>query len=160
MGDSSGSRTPATAARPRAASSSSASSARSGCSPPRTSPHTRSTSTGWARCAGSSGSSSARVGSRRDSSRAGGARAPGPSAGAYLPRGKEPFQERFVLTPLDNLHVYFRGEIERRYGAGYVYVVFDGPEMVAAFKAKRHGWKLSVTEFLGDERGRGVLRGG
>jgi len=72
--------------------------------------------------------------------------------------GKEPFQERFVLTPLDNLHVYFRGEIERRYGAGYVYVVFDGPEMVAAFKAKRHGWKLSVTEFLGDERGREILR--
>jgi len=72
--------------------------------------------------------------------------------------GKRPFQERFVLTPLDNLHVYFRGEIERRYGTGNVYVVFDGPEMVAAFKAKRHGWRLTVTEFLGDDRGREILR--
>jgi len=30
--------------------------------------------------------------------------------------------------------------------------------MIAAFKAKRHGWKLSVTEFLGDDRGREILR--
>ena len=68
------------------------------------------------------------------------------------------FKERFVLTPLDNLAVYFHGEIERTWGAGYVYVVFDGPEMVAAFKARRRGWHLEVTEYLGDERGRKILK--
>ena len=72
--------------------------------------------------------------------------------------GAVPFKERFVLTPLDNLHVYFRPEIERRFGSGSSYVVFDGPEMVGAFKAKRSGWRLAVTEFQGDERARAILQ--
>lgn len=33
-----------------------------------------------------------------------------------------------------------------------------GPEMVGAFKAKRSGWRLAVTEFQGDERARAILQ--
>src|SRR5205809_8081558 len=40
---------------------------------------------------------------------------------------------------------------------GYCYVVFDGPEMVAAFKARRRKWQLTVTEFQGDPAARRIV---
>lgn len=64
---------------------------------------------------------------------------------------------RFVLTPLDNLALFFRGEIVVKFRTGYCYVVFDGPEMIAAFKAKRRKTELVITEFMGDPAGRKIV---
>jgi len=66
--------------------------------------------------------------------------------------------ERFVLYPADNLNTYLRPEIEAKWGSSYVYTVFDGAEIVAAFKARRSATKLVLTEYFGDERGREILR--
>ena len=40
---------------------------------------------------------------------------------------------------------------------GYGYIVFDGPEMIAAFKARRRKWQLVVTEFQGDASARRIV---
>jgi ATP-dependent Lhr-like helicase len=64
---------------------------------------------------------------------------------------------RFVLTPVDNLALFFRTSIVEKFATGYCYVVFDGATMLAAFKAKRRKSELVITEFLGDPAGRRIV---
>src|SRR3989454_39949 len=67
------------------------------------------------------------------------------------------FRRKFVLTPMDNLFLYLREAIVSKFHMGYCYVVFDGSEMVAAFKARRRKWQLMVTEFQGDPAARRIV---
>jgi len=71
--------------------------------------------------------------------------------------GQLEFRRKFVLTPMDNLFLYLREAIVAKFHMGYCYVVFDGPEMVAAFKARRRKWQLMVTEFQGDPAARRIV---
>ncbi|HKW43424.1 MAG TPA: crosslink repair DNA glycosylase YcaQ family protein, partial [Thermoplasmata archaeon] len=66
-------------------------------------------------------------------------------------------RRKFVLTPQDNLFLYLRESIVERFHMGSCYVVFDGPEMVAAFKARRRKWQLVVTEFQGEPSARRIV---
>ncbi len=75
-----------------------------------------------------------------------------------LPKiGRLAFPRKFVLTPMDNLFLYLREAIVSKFHMGYCYVVFDGAEMIAAFKARRRKWQLMVTEFQGDPAGRRII---
>jgi ATP-dependent Lhr-like helicase len=67
------------------------------------------------------------------------------------------FHRKFVLTPQDNLFLYLRDSITEKFHMGSCYVVFDGAEMVAAFKARRRKWQLVVTEFQGDPAARRIV---
>ena len=64
------------------------------------------------------------------------------------------FRRKFVLTPHDNLFLYVRESITEKFHMGSCYVVFDGPEAVAAFKARRRKRQLMVTEFQGEPSAR------
>ncbi len=68
--------------------------------------------------------------------------------------GRLEFQRKFVLTPQDNLFLYVRDAVSEKFHMGSCYVVFDGTEIVAAFKARRRKWQLVVTEFEGDASAR------
>jgi len=68
-----------------------------------------------------------------------------------------PFRRKFVLTPMDNLFLFLRTDIVARFHSGYCYVVFEGVEMVAAFKAKRRRSELIVTDFEGDAAARRIV---
>src|SRR3989442_689562 len=70
---------------------------------------------------------------------------------------RTPFRRKFVLTPMDNLFLYLRESIVDKFHMGSCYVVFDGAEMVAAFKAKRRKWQLLVTEFQGEPSARRIV---
>jgi len=67
------------------------------------------------------------------------------------------FRRKFVLTPMDNLFLFLRQEIVSKFHSGYCYVVFDGPEMVAAFKARRRKHEFVVTEFQGEASARRIV---
>ncbi len=67
------------------------------------------------------------------------------------------FRRRFVLTPLDNLSHFLRPEITEKFRKGSCYVIFDGTEMVAAFKARRRKSELIITEFVGEASARPIL---
>ena len=71
--------------------------------------------------------------------------------------GRTPFRRKFVLTPMDNLFLYLRESIVDKFHMGSCYVVFDGAEMIAAFKAKRRKWQLLVTEFQGEPSARRIV---
>jgi hypothetical protein len=58
---------------------------------------------------------------------------------------------------MDNLFLFLRTDIVARFHSGYCYVVFDGVEMVAAFKAKRRRSELIVTNFEGDAAARRIV---
>ncbi|HYM38924.1 MAG TPA: ATP-dependent helicase [Thermoplasmata archaeon] len=67
------------------------------------------------------------------------------------------FQRKFVLTPMDNLFLYLRQEIVNKFHSGYCYVVFDGTEMVASFKARRRKTEFVITEFEGEPETRRIV---
>ena len=67
------------------------------------------------------------------------------------------FHRKFVLTPMDNLFLFLRSEIVERFHSGYCYVVFDGTEMIAAFKARRRKHEFVVTEFQGEASARRIV---
>ena len=69
------------------------------------------------------------------------------------------FSEDFVLTPMDNLSLYLRRLMVERFGMGYAYLVFRGPEIVAAFRAKRRRNQLVVTELVGDPKAGAIVDG-
>lgn len=66
-------------------------------------------------------------------------------------------KRKFVLTPMDNLFLFLRQDIVAKYRSGYCYVVFDGLEMVASFKAKRRKTEFIVTEFEGEPSARRII---
>ncbi len=67
------------------------------------------------------------------------------------------FRRKFVLTPMDNLFLYLRQAIVNKFHSGYCYVVFDGTEMVAAFKARRRKTEFVITEFEGEPEARRIV---
>ncbi len=67
------------------------------------------------------------------------------------------FRRKFVLTPMDNLFLFLRSAITEKYHSGYCYVIFDGTEMVGAFKARRRKAEFVVTEFEGDAAARRIV---
>jgi len=69
------------------------------------------------------------------------------------------FHRAFVLTPQDNLFLYVREQVAKTFHMGSCYVVFDGPRMVAAFKAKRRKTEFVITEFQGDASARRIVDG-
>ncbi len=71
--------------------------------------------------------------------------------------GRGDFRRTFVITPQDNLFLYLRESIVEKFHMGSCYVVFDGAEMVAAFKARRRKWQLVVTEFQGEPSARRIV---
>jgi hypothetical protein len=64
-----------------------------------------------------------------------------------LPR----MRERFVLSPQDQMCYYMIEDIRERFKLGSCYVVFNGSEMTGAFKASKHGDRLVVSEFTGED---------
>ena len=58
---------------------------------------------------------------------------------------------------MDNLFLFLRQDIVAKYRSGYCYVVFDGLEMVASFKAKRRKTEFIVTEFEGEPSARRII---
>jgi len=75
-----------------------------------------------------------------------------------LPRiGQVAFRRKFVLTPMDNFFLYVREAVAKKFRMGSCFVVFDGPEMVAAFTAKRRKTSLAITKFEGDAEARQIL---
>jgi hypothetical protein len=63
--------------------------------------------------------------------------------------GKYKFRDRFVLSPHDLLAAYLSKDIHAKFGVrGGYYIVFDGVDMIGAFKAKLTKRTLEITEFL------------
>ncbi len=72
---------------------------------------------------------------------------------------EEPFEERFLLSPRDNLNVYLRPYLTQKWGmGGYVFAAFDGPRDIAVFKARIRGDSLTITDFQGDTQARELVR--
>ena len=67
------------------------------------------------------------------------------------------FRRKFVLTPMDNLFLYLRQDIVDRFHSGYCYVVFEGTDMVASFKARRRKREFMITEFEGEPEARRIV---
>ncbi len=59
---------------------------------------------------------------------------------------------RFVLNPQDQLAHYLPNEIRQKFGAGSFYVIFNGLDMVGAFKSSKRGNVLDIKEFIGGDR--------
>ncbi|MFQ6013475.1 MAG: DNA glycosylase AlkZ-like family protein, partial [Thermoplasmata archaeon] len=72
--------------------------------------------------------------------------------------GQVAYEGRFVLSPWDNLSFYLRSYLNERWRMGSCYVAFDGPRTVAAFKARKRGDELLITEYQGDSAAQELLR--
>ena len=72
--------------------------------------------------------------------------------------GATSVNRKFVLTPMDLLFHYLRHRIGAEFRLGWCFVIFDGPKMVGAFKAKKKGNELTVSEFIGDQKARAIVR--
>ncbi|MFQ6128194.1 MAG: ATP-dependent helicase [Thermoplasmata archaeon] len=72
--------------------------------------------------------------------------------------GNISINRRFVLTPFDLLFHYLRERIRAEFGMGCGFVVFDGPRMVGAFRARKKGDELTILEFIGDQEARAIVR--
>ncbi|HEV8594476.1 MAG TPA: ATP-dependent helicase [Thermoplasmata archaeon] len=68
------------------------------------------------------------------------------------------FRDKFVLTPMDNLSLYLRRQMAEKWGFGVSYLVFEGTEPAAAFKARRRKAHLVVTEVVGDAKALSVVK--
>jgi ATP-dependent Lhr-like helicase len=64
--------------------------------------------------------------------------------------GSKAFGLSFVLSPADPLWSYLQQDIRERWGLGTCFVVFQGTEMIGAFKGKVTKGELKVTRFKGD----------
>ena len=68
------------------------------------------------------------------------------------------FKYSFVLSPFDQLAQLLSQEIRRKFRIGSCFVIFVGAEMAGAFKGTKKGNTLTLTEFIGGDRERKVLR--
>ena len=73
-----------------------------------------------------------------------------------LTAGSEPSATRSSLL-WDNLSTYLRRQMSERWEIGVSYLVFDGANPVAAFKAKKKKWQLSVSQFVGEPKARAIV---
>jgi ATP-dependent Lhr-like helicase len=69
---------------------------------------------------------------------------------------KEPSAE-FVLSPMDNLSYLLAPQIKERFGT-WCYVIFEGAEMAGAFRAKKKGNDLYVTEVIGGQEAKRAMK--
>ena len=69
---------------------------------------------------------------------------------------KEPSSE-LVLSPMDNLSYLLAPQIKERFGT-WCYVIFHGAEMAGAFRAKKKGNDLYVTEVIGGQEAKRAMR--
>jgi hypothetical protein len=58
---------------------------------------------------------------------------------------------------MDNLSYLLAPQIKERFGA-WCYVIFKGAEMVGAFRAKKKGNDLYVTEVIGGPEAKGAIK--
>lgn len=68
------------------------------------------------------------------------------------------FDGKFVLSTKDRLNLYFRDEIKDSFDLGTCHVIFDGPEMVAAFTAKISDGLVNVKKFEGPNKYKKTIR--
>ncbi|MCK5251451.1 MAG: winged helix DNA-binding domain-containing protein, partial [Thermoplasmata archaeon] len=71
---------------------------------------------------------------------------------------KMSFKYSFVLSPFDQLAQLLSQEIRRKFRIGSCFVIFVGADMAGAFKGTKKGNTLTLTEFIGGDRERKVLR--
>jgi ATP-dependent helicase Lhr and Lhr-like helicase len=69
---------------------------------------------------------------------------------------KEPSTE-FVLSPMDNLSYLLAPQIKEKFGT-WCYVIFKGAEMTGAFRAKKKGNDLYVTEVIGGQDAKRAMK--
>ncbi len=72
--------------------------------------------------------------------------------------GQVVYKGKFVLSPWDNLSFYLRDYLHERWRMGSCYTAFDGSRSVAAFKARKRGDQLMITEYQGDSSAEELLR--
>jgi len=65
------------------------------------------------------------------------------------------FEDRFVLTTDDNLQSYLLPLIRAKFGNRSV--IFEGRQMIGAFKGRPRGKDMYIDEFVGDREARAVL---
>ncbi len=68
------------------------------------------------------------------------------------------FRYSFVLSPFDQLSQLLSQEIRKKFRIGSCFVIFSGTEMTGAFKGTKKGNTLTLTEFIGGDRERKILR--
>lgn len=65
------------------------------------------------------------------------------------------FEDKFVLTTDDNLQSYLLPLIRAKFGNRSV--IFEGRQMIGAFKGRPRGKDMYIDEFVGDRKARAVL---
>ncbi|MFP4051508.1 MAG: ATP-dependent helicase [Thermoplasmata archaeon] len=68
------------------------------------------------------------------------------------------FDDSFVLSTKDRLNLYFRDEIKDKFDLGTCHLIFQGPEMAAAFTAKISDGLVNVKKFEGPKRYKKIIR--
>lgn len=72
--------------------------------------------------------------------------------------GKMTFKKQFILTPRDNLSIYLREQVRKKWDVGSAAVAFDGPEMIAALRVRWRKNEMIITDFKGDLGARQILK--
>ncbi len=67
-------------------------------------------------------------------------------------------EESFVLSPFDQLALFLAAEIRRKFRIGSCFVIFNKGEMTGAFKGTKKGNTLLLSQFVGAEGEKEVLR--
>jgi hypothetical protein len=67
-------------------------------------------------------------------------------------------EESFVLSPFDQLALFLAAEIRRKFRIGSCFVIFNKGEMAGAFKGTKKGNTLLLSQFVGGEEEKNVLR--
>jgi len=67
-------------------------------------------------------------------------------------------EESFVLSPFDQLALFLAAEIRRKFRIGSCFVIFNKGEMTGAFKGTKKGNTLLLSQFVGAEEEKGILR--
>ncbi len=67
-------------------------------------------------------------------------------------------EESFVLSPFDQLALFLAAEIRRKFRIGSCFVIFNKGEMTGAFKGTKKGNTLLLSQFVGTEDEKNILR--
>jgi len=65
--------------------------------------------------------------------------------------------QQLVLTPMDNLSYLLQPQIKERFGT-WCYVILTGAEMSGAFRARKKGNDLHVTEVIGGPEAKRAMK--
>ncbi len=67
-------------------------------------------------------------------------------------------EESFVLSPFDQLALFLAAEIRRKFRIGSCFVIFNKGAMTGAFKGTKKGNTLLLSQFVGTEEEKNILR--